>query len=134
MKTIRVSACLSALIFVPSVLYAQSELGRFEYENSCAACHGIDGKGEGSIAPYLNTTLPDLTQLQKHNEGIFPVSMIFETIEGGPNAGPHGTKDMPAWGQRFREREENDPDVDAAEYATARVLALVEYLSTLQEE
>jgi mono/diheme cytochrome c family protein len=123
------------------VVSAQAEtmtesLGRFEFVNSCAACHGPDGKGEGSIAPYLNTALPDLTKLQANNEGVFPVTKVFQTIEGGPEVGPHGTRDMPAWGLRYRQRAERDPDFieDSAAYSKLRVLALIEYLSTIQEE
>ena len=98
-----------------------------------AACHGPDGKGEGTIAAYLNTALPDLTQLQVANNGVFPVSKVYGIIEGGPDIGPHGTQDMPAWGQRYVTRAEGDMDfIDNSEsYAKFRILALIEYLSKI---
>ena len=137
MKIRETTLCAFALVLMSGVAHAQSmqaDLGQFEYTNSCAACHGVDGKGEGSIAPYLNVAIPDLTMLQKNNGGVFPVTTIFETIEGGPALGPHGTRDMPAWGQRFRVRAASDPDfVQAPEYVRLRILALIEYLSTIQE-
>lgn len=134
---IQTTLCATALLLMSGVAHAQSmqaDLGRFEYTNSCSACHGMDGRGEGSIAAYLNVALPDLTMLQKNNGGVFPVTAIFETIEGGPAEGPHGTRDMPAWGQRLTVRAEGDPDfVEAPEYVRLRILALIEYLSTIQE-
>lgn len=113
----------------------QEKIGQFEFTNSCAACHGQDGKGNGSISGYLNTALPDLTQLQANNGGVFPVTKVFETVELGPEAGPHGTRDMPAWGLRYRMRAEQDPDfiLDNEGYAKLRVLALIEYLASIQE-
>ena len=111
-------------------------IGEFEFMNSCATCHGPGGKGDGSIAGYLNTALPDLTKLQANNGGVFPVSMVYGIIEGGPDAGPHGTRDMPAWGSRYQIRAGNDPDpaFDRSEYPRLRILALIEYLSTIQTE
>ena len=49
-------------------------IGEAEYMNSCAQCHGPAGKGDGVISGFLNTKLPDLTQVQKNNGGVFPVS------------------------------------------------------------
>ena len=57
-----------------SALSAQSlslELGKFEYMNSCAGCHGIDGNGKGPLADLLSVAPSDLTQLQKNNGGVF---------------------------------------------------------------
>jgi len=131
-------SAVSMAIAVASPIKAQplsQALGEFEYLNSCATCHGADGKGNGSISGYLNTALPDLSKLQANNGGVFPVSMVYQIIEGGPDAGPHGTRDMPAWGLRYRMRAEGDPDfmTGSEEYARLRILALIEYLSTLQE-
>ena len=140
MKTLVTMICAAALgLGLSSTADAQAmptKLGEFEYLNSCAACHGADGKGQGSIAGYLNTALPDLTQLQAKNDGVFPVSLVFGVIAGGPEVSPHGTRDMPAWGKRYVTRAEADPEFieDPAEYSRLRVLALVEYLSTLQAE
>ena len=63
-------------------------IGAFEYMNSCAACHGANGKGDGTIAPYLNVALPDLTKLQANNGGVFPVTRVFQIIEGGRHFTP----------------------------------------------
>ncbi len=137
-STLYLAALLGVGIFgqVASAQSMPERMGEFEYMNSCAACHGADGKGDGSIAGFLNTALPDLTQLKAKNDGFFPVSKVYGIIEGGPDAGPHGTRDMPAWGTRYRIRADNDPDFifDSDEYARFRILALIEYLSTIQTE
>lgn len=118
--------------------YAQNmTMGEYEFMNSCATCHGADGKGDGSIAGYLNTALPDLTQLKKTNDGVFPVTRVYSFISGESAIGAHGTRDMPAWGQRYTMRAADDPNFAAGDveaYANLRILALIEYLSQIQEE
>jgi len=131
---------LAAAIALPSAALAQDmTLGEFEYANSCAQCHGMSGKGDGPIAGFLNTQLPDLTTLAATNGGVFPVSRVFEIIEGSPGEGAHGTQDMPAWGTRYRYRVSGPQDFefspeDRERYVKLRILALVDHLLTLQAE
>ena len=114
-------------------------LGEYEYSNSCAQCDGASGKGDGPVAPFLTKNPSNLTMLQKNNGGIFPVTNAYSIIEGSADVGVHGPRDMPLWGNRFRARikyDENEgfsPE-DTDEYVTARILALIEYLSTIQAE
>lgn len=114
-------------------------LGEREYLDSCAVCHGADGKGDGVLAGYLNTAVPDLTRLQTANGGVFPVRHVFEVISNSVEVGAHGTTDMPAWGTRYKYRADRAlgefaslADRDA--FAQARILALVEHIASLQEE
>ena len=112
-------------------------LGEFEYTNSCAQCHGASGKGDGPVAPLLKKTPSDLTTLEKDNRGIFPVANVYSIIEGGADVRLHGPRDMPLWGNRFRNRIKGDEHSSGSpqeinEYARTRILALIEYLSTLQ--
>lgn len=111
-------------------------LGEFEYRNSCAQCHGKSGKGDGPVASSLKKTPADLTTLQKNNGGVFPVTRVYSIIEGTADVRVHGPRDMPVWGNRFLARAENDEDsfsaAEAKEYVTTRILALIEYLSTMQ--
>jgi hypothetical protein len=62
----------------------------------------MDGKGGGPMAGFLTGTLPDLTQLQKDNGGVFPVTRVYGVIDGSTELGPHGTREMPAWGNRYK--------------------------------
>lgn len=47
------NACLSAVVIgvwtagAANAHGPEVDFGQFEYVNSCAACHGADGKGEG---------------------------------------------------------------------------------------
>ena len=112
-------------------------LGEFEYRNSCAQCHGLSGKGDGPVASSLKKVPPDLTVLQKSNGGIFPVTKAYSIIEGTVDVSVHGSRDMPVWGNRFRTRIKYDENegfspADTDEYVTTRILALIEYLSTIQ--
>ncbi|MDU8911783.1 c-type cytochrome [Aestuariicoccus sp. MJ-SS9] len=131
-----------ALTFFGFAAQAQSmpqDLGKFEYDNSCATCHGAGGKGDGPMLEHLMQRPSDLTMLSKNNGGVFPVSTVYETISGDNEIGAHGSRDMPAWGRTFRMRAEGDPDffpgaADRAAYANIRILALIEFLASIQEE
>ncbi len=130
-------AIIIAVTITPLAALAQSD-GASEYMNSCASCHGADGRGNGPMAGYLNASLPDLTQLATNNGGVFPVTRVYETIEGSTEAGPHGTRNMPIWGNRYKSRsaETANPefrDTEAEVYARYRILALTEFLAGIQE-
>ncbi len=140
-QRMKMAAGTASLFFALSVcgpLNAQQvTLGEFEFMNSCAACHGADGKGIGSISGFLNQPVPDLTQLQKNNGGVFPVTATYAFISGESEVGAHGSRDMPAWGRRYTIRGENDPEFGEAatrEYVNLRILALVEHLASIQAE
>ena len=113
------------------------EIGQRGYMNSCAQCHGAAGKGDGVMAGFLSTRLPDLSTLQKDNGGVFPFARLFDVISGTKAVGAHGTSEMPAWGDRYSAQA---PRQLGHEYSLAvqeafvrgRVLALIEYVSTLQ--
>lgn len=122
-----------------SAAHAQEmTLGEFEYLNSCVACHGVSGNGDGPVTDFLSgATVPDLTVLQSNNGGVFPVTVVYETIDGAEIASAHGTRDMPIWGNRFRERVEDGGEPhfsssNAQGYANTRILALIEYLASIQ--
>ena len=38
-----------------------TNLGKIDYESSCAACHGQTGKGDGPVSAELRTKPSDLT-------------------------------------------------------------------------
>ena len=114
-------------------------LGEAEYMNSCAKCHGTSGSGDGVLAEYLNTAVPDLTTIQANNGGVFPVSRMYDVIENSVEVAGHGSSDMPAWGMRYKYRA----DDALGEYAglaerdafiRTRILALIDHLSSLQAE
>jgi mono/diheme cytochrome c family protein len=117
---------------------AQSfEIGEAEYKNSCAACHGAGGAGDGVLSGYLSTHVPDLTTLQRENGGVFPFARLYEMVERAEQVGAHGTSEMPAWGARYTAQApqmvgEYGSQADREAWIRGRILALVEYISSLQ--
>jgi mono/diheme cytochrome c family protein len=114
---------------------AQRDMGKIEYETNCASCHGMQGKGDGPLKPFLTRSAPDLTQLARGNGGVLPVSRIYSVIEGSTEPSAHGTRDMPIWGREYKTRAAEyyqempyDPDT----FVRARVLSLVDYIARLQ--
>jgi mono/diheme cytochrome c family protein len=102
------------------------DVGKAEYRSSCAACHGIDAKGDGPVAQQLKTRPPDLTVLARNNDGVFPYEKVYETIDGRHMARSHGTRAMPVWGYRIG-------PTHAYRYRN-RMFAVVDYLKSIQEK
>ncbi|WP_296423936.1 cytochrome c [Yoonia sp.] len=134
-------AFIAAMTVMASATAAQSQgmsFGEFEYQNSCVACHGASGKGDGPVTDFLSGAVPpDLTVLQQNNGGVFPVAAVYDIIVGTDTASAHGTRDMPIWGNRFRQRVTESDDgnfspLATERYVNARVLALTEYLASIQ--
>src|SRR6516164_3862167 len=130
----------SAIMGTIDVLHAQPEenAGRNEFLRSCASCHGVSGKGDGPVAKSLSSPPSDLTRLSEANNGVFPVSRVHEVIDGRIERLVHGTRDMPVWGDRYM-REMTSPEAGGwvskewdETIVRRRILALVEYISTLQ--
>ena len=112
----------------------RADPGKREFEARCASCHGVSGKGNGSISDLLRHSPPDLTQLARRNGGILPVERIYESITGDA-VKSHGSRDMPVWGMVYRTDAAGyygDVPYDADGYVRARVLSLLEYISRLQ--
>jgi hypothetical protein len=143
MRTTSCAALFAAatMMGMIDVLHAQPEEdpGRNEFLRSCAPCHGVSGKGDGPVAKSLSSPPSDLTRLSEANNGVFPVSRVYEVIDGRIERLVHGTRDMPVWGDRYM-REMKSPEsggLVSREWNEAvvrrRILALVEYISTLQQ-
>ncbi|RUV46653.1 c-type cytochrome, partial [Mesorhizobium sp. M5C.F.Ca.IN.020.29.1.1] len=73
--------------------------GEAEYLNSCAVCHGLDGKGDGPLGDVLLKRPADLTRLSERNGGAFPYSRVFATIDGRYALPSHGDREMPVGGR-----------------------------------
>lgn len=116
----------------------KADLGKREYENSCALCHGKDGKGTGAINDLLKKSPPDLTTLAKRNKGVFPFDRLYAVIDGREIIRGHGDRDMPAWGDRYSSDSMKaaeyymDVPYDAEMFARSRILSLIDYLNRIQ--
>jgi mono/diheme cytochrome c family protein len=76
--------------------------GKAMFNEYCAVCHGIDGKGDGPAASALKKPPANLSQLNHLNHGIFPDRLVANAIRGDATIGAHGSKEMPVWGDLFK--------------------------------
>ena len=107
--------------------------GQAEFLNSCAACHGTDGRGDGPMAEVLNTPPADLTRIAERNGGSFPYWKVFATIDGRYIVPGHGERDMPVWGRQFIDEDVATYGPSGGEIVTTeRIHELTTYVETLQ--
>ena len=100
------------------------------FRSYCAACHGVDGRGNGPASKALKQEVPDLTRLSQRNGGAFPAVHVRTIIMfGGDDLLPaHGSKQMPIWGPIFHELE-FDQDL-----GNVRLENIVKYLESIQRK
>jgi mono/diheme cytochrome c family protein len=130
------------------------DAGKAEYLSSCAACHGSDGKGNGPLSSKLKAKPADLTTFAKKNNGVFPVSAVYEAIDGRNASESHGAREMPIWGCRhtpspvsptktrqpkvYRAPDPYESHLDLSCYPKDvignRILSVIEYLRRIQEK
>ncbi len=114
---------------------ARSDLGKQEYESNCVACHGLAGKGDGYFAQFLKLPVPDLTTIAKRNGGVFPADRMIEVVDGRQALKGHGPRNMPIWGTTYTEKASSyygGLAFNPEQFVRARILALVDYLYSLQ--
>ena len=128
----------AVLAAVPMGLAAAAgayDVGKREYDENCASCHGPSGKGDGAYRELLKTAVPDLTVLAKNSGGVFPVLRVYEVIDGRQQVASHGPREMPIWGADYSVKAApafDDYPFDTEVLVRARILALTEYLYRLQ--
>ena len=98
------------------------------FRNYCASCHGVNGSGDGPVAPALKTKVPLLTTLAQRNHGTFPTARVRRIIAGDESHAAHGSREMPVWGPVFHQIE-NDQDL-----GYVRLQNVTEYLISIQQK
>jgi mono/diheme cytochrome c family protein len=138
-KTLSLLAFSVNLLFTASASWAQtsSALGRADFRDNCASCHGLTGKGDGPMRSALVKPPADLTTIARRTGGQFPQELIWELIDGrwSGDGGPHGSREMPVWGQEFKKRamgQPGDSSVTAEWSARNRIISLLKYLEDIQ--
>ncbi|WP_294623646.1 cytochrome c [uncultured Roseovarius sp.] len=107
----------------------------WEFNNSCASCHGEDGKGAGFLTRVFRGVNPgDLTRLAADNGGTFPVERVYSVIDGRAEVAAHGESKMPVWGDRYMTAATGQwgPDELNELRVRNRIYALVHYLQSIQ--
>jgi mono/diheme cytochrome c family protein len=130
-----IAACLASAQDAPQVKIKHVPLkhsnpasGREMFVTHCAACHGVDGRGDGPAVPALKSVPPNLTTLTKSHEGKFPSSLVANAIRGDTSPSAHGSQDMPVWGDTFRAVGASSTIV------TLRITNLTRYIESIQEK
>lgn len=100
------------------------------YVRHCAVCHGRSGRGDGPFAGILRTTPADLTSIAARRGGRFPDDELARFVDGRLVPLSHGTREMPVWGRWLGAPIALGTEPD--EVARGEVLAILEYLKTLQ--
>ncbi len=134
-----VAVCAIALSFAVADVAASDDIGKREWDNNCAVCHGVGGKGDGPFAGIVDTQIPDITQLQKNNKGVFPFDRVYQTIDGRAEVKAHGPRDMPIWGNEYNQKaveyySDYIAEYNAAGFVRGRILALVNHIYMMQAE
>ena len=99
--------------------------GQQMYSSYCASCHGVDGRGNGSIAGQLQTRPTDLTTLSRNHNGKFPAQHVIVVLNFGSEYHPN---QMPVWGQVLG----NMSIVNRQQVRDLRVSNLTRYLQSIQ--
>lgn len=135
-----------AAAFAAAAQAEDVDIGKSEFQASCAACHGMDGKGKGPVSGQLKVPPSDLTMLARNNNGVFPTNAVYETIYGSKVVAAHGNREMPIWGERFNPIVGLPHSVDPSYWAKAgpqqspevvvrtRILAVIDYLNRIQQK
>mgnify|MGYP006267748887 CR=1 FL=1 len=136
---LRYAAVFTTLyLLIPPLSYSQQgyirDIGKQEFEDRCASCHGKDGKGGGWLTYFITIQPPDLTLLAKKNGGILPADRLYQSI-AGDSVAIHGPSDMPAWGKTYKSEAPNiylGVPYNAEMYSRGKILLLIEYINRLQ--
>ncbi len=127
------SAIAAALALTVPCLAQSMSYGETEFLDSCAACHGKNGRGHGPVASELVRQPPDLTRLSERNGGEFPYNRVFAVIDGRYVVPGHGNREMPVWGQRFVDQDTKMYGPSGGEIlATERIHELANYIQSIQ--
>jgi mono/diheme cytochrome c family protein len=99
------------------------------YAVHCAGCHGRFGEGDGPAAADRLAPLPDLRYLATRNGGTYPRDGVIAVIDGRTVVAAHVEREMPIWGEAFRQID-GEP---SGAMATARIEALADFIGTMQQ-
>jgi len=107
--------------------------GEAEYLNSCAVCHGVEGKGDGPLGEMLVKRPADLTSISRRNGGRFPYARVIAVIDGRYDVPGHGNREMPVWGRQFLEDDQRLYGPAGGEIVTTeRINELAGHVQSLQ--
>jgi mono/diheme cytochrome c family protein len=132
MKHASVAALVGMALALNGALAQEMDYGQAEYLASCAGCHGERGRGNGPLALSLTVAPIDISLLAERNGGVFPFDHVTALIDGRNMVPGHGTRDMPVWGQRYLENDEEEFGEDGEIVTSLRIEEITAYVEYLQ--
>ncbi|MFK7815312.1 MAG: cytochrome c [Gammaproteobacteria bacterium] len=109
--------------------------GEKEYQQRCAVCHGVEGKGDGPYSFALIFKPSNLTTLLIENGGHFPFVETYLIIDARDMTKFHGTRLMPIWGDRYSQDTWSSVSPEHANtLVRGRIFELIMYLYSIQEQ
>lgn len=103
------------------------------YQRLCSSCHGVEGRGDGPVAPLIKIGTPDLSRIAARDGGEFPTEDVRRIIDGRTDRRAHGPRDMPVWGWQLYDVS-NANDAQERARTDAMIDKLVTYLQSIQRE
>jgi mono/diheme cytochrome c family protein len=134
----RIPVTLAALMLATPVAAQEFEIGDVRegaelFVTYCAACHGLEARGDGRMAPILTVLPADLTQLSAGNGGVFPTAGVIFQIDGRDPVLAHGA-DMPLFGMFFQGQDTAIKAETGQPIMTSKpIVDLVAWLEEIQE-
>lgn len=111
-----------------AISYSQPDSGKQMYQDYCAACHGMNGKGNGPAAQFLKTPPPDLTTIGNRYAGKSVATKVSAVLRSGTASRAHGTVAMPLWESLFSSLHGGD------QVGALRIRNLSEYVESIQKK
>jgi len=129
----RVFATIATLLLSPAIALAQdAQAGAALYDQHCAVCHGLEGRGKGPLAAALILQPPSLRDLSERHDG-FPTRRVVMRIDGSDPLVSHGSP-MPVYGEFFAGDDTILKTESGQPILTSRgIVDLVAYLRGIQE-
>ena len=95
--TIMAAACAMAL---GGAAFAD-EIGKADFQQYCATCHGLDATGGGDLTQLMTVKVPDLTQIAAANEGVEEDPLAQQKLDFLSSVGRDQTVDFPCYADRY---------------------------------
>lgn len=130
----RLAFVIALVAATPAAAEPNLALGAETFAGACAACHGVEARGDGPMAQLLNVEVPDLTRISAQSGGEFPWLRVVHIVDGRTGLRGHGGP-MPVFGAVFAgDAAVADARDGSPVITSARVLAVVDYLAAIQQK
>jgi mono/diheme cytochrome c family protein len=123
------------LVVTANARTAAAQSGIQDYQNYCAECHGLGGKGDGPsrLTIPMNPPPNDLTVMARNNGGKFPFDRVVDSIDGRKSIPSHARLQMPFWGTTLQKPgKEFTPESDAD--VKRRIDSMARYVESIQQK